>query len=140
MFSAKLYLMAENNAFGEMVLKKRLELNLSQRALALKIGKSPTYITYVESGFNPSSKGGKFQASKEAVDAIAKVLRLDIDEARQAAGYAPKNTAETTEILDGAFVSFDERKFSKKEQTQLIEAMRLIALGVKAEKEREENE
>lgn len=84
---AKLELMS--NPFGSMVSKRRIELNLSQRELAKRIHKSATYINYVEQGKNPAARSGTFRPTVDAVDSIAKVLSLDINEARLAAGYAP---------------------------------------------------
>jgi transcriptional regulator with XRE-family HTH domain len=87
MENANFYLM--ENVFGDLVRRARIAKNLSQRQLALRIGKSPSYINYVEAGKNPSAKDKALQPSIDAVDAIAKVLDIPVDEARQAAGYAP---------------------------------------------------
>jgi ribosome-binding protein aMBF1 (putative translation factor) len=62
--SAKLNFMPQ---FGELVRLARLDKNLSQRQLAQRVGKSPTYISYVESGVNPSSRSGVFQPGADAV-------------------------------------------------------------------------
>lgn len=100
---AKLDLMS--STFGDLVTRRRLELNLSQRELAQRIGKSATYINYVESGKNPSAKSGRFTPTVEVVDKIASVLTIPVDEARLAAGFAPlhqrNGKPETlTELLD----------------------------------------
>jgi transcriptional regulator with XRE-family HTH domain len=89
MENANFYLV--ENIFGDLVRRARIAKNLSQRQLALRIGKSASYINYVESGKNPSAKGKTMQPSIDAVEAIAKVLSIPLDEARQAAGYAPEN-------------------------------------------------
>ncbi len=89
-----------SNPFGDMVRDARIRLNLSQRELAQKIDRSASYINYVERGFNPSSKNNKFQASADAVDAIAKVLHIPLNEARQAAGYASKIPAKPTNAAE----------------------------------------
>jgi len=92
------------NAFGNLVARRRLDQNLSQRELARRIGKSATYINYVEQGKNPASRSGLFKPTVEAVDKIAKVLSIPQNEARQAAGYAgiaqePQTVKELVERL-----------------------------------------
>lgn len=87
MKNANFYLM--NNRFGDLIRMARLERGWSQRELARRIKKSPTYIHYVERGINPSSKRDKIQVGADAVDSMAQVLGIPIDEARNAAGYAP---------------------------------------------------
>jgi transcriptional regulator with XRE-family HTH domain len=95
--SAKLHLMSE---FGEMVRLARTSKNLSQRALAQRIGKSATYVSYVESGVNPSSRSRTFQPGVEAVRKIAKALDLPLDEALVAAGYAPSHPVGKPETVE----------------------------------------
>ena len=80
-----------NNPFGELVEKELKHQRYSQRWLAEKIGKSPTYINYVVNGRNPSAKDGAFQPGRDSVIAIAKVLNLDVDHALHLAGYASKS-------------------------------------------------
>ncbi len=122
---AKYYLMSNANAFGKLVAQKRQELNLSQRELAQRVGKSATYINYVERGYNPSAKGGEFKPGVEAVDSIAKTLKLNANEARIAAGYAPITAAsEVDEETAGIFRDIDnlppERKRIIKKQIRAI--------------------
>lgn len=89
---AKLKFMSEYR-FGEMVREALIKGNISQRQLAERIGKSPTYINYVVRGFNSSSKSGKFQPGRDAVEMIARALGIGIDDALLAAGYAPATHA-----------------------------------------------
>jgi transcriptional regulator with XRE-family HTH domain len=86
--SAKFCLM--DNPFGDKIRDARLERGWSQRELARRIGKSATYVHYIEGGNNPSS-GKKLNVSLEAVDELAKVLHLNKDDLRLAAGFAPEN-------------------------------------------------
>lgn len=75
------------------------------------------------------------QPKRETVVSLAKALNENIDKTLVLAGYAPTNTnLDSHEILDGVMVSFDEKKFTKAEKDQLIEAMKLIAAGIKAQK------
>jgi transcriptional regulator with XRE-family HTH domain len=84
MFSAKFHLMAKG--FGDLVRLARIDKGWSQRELARRIGKSATYIHYVERNFNPSAQNQTIQVGEEAVTAIAKALGINSDEARLAAG------------------------------------------------------
>lgn len=113
MFDAKLYLMETENEFGRLVAEYRQKKNLSQRELAEKIKMSATYINYVERGFNPSAKDGKFQASRNAVDKIAKAIDIPLDAARRAAGYAPKNSILPDELKDIPFNQLDKKSLDE---------------------------
>ena len=109
----------------------RLEKNLSQRELALRIGKSPTYISYVETGLNPSSRSGVFKPGVEAVDRIAKALDIPVDSARIASGYAPTEPDETHNILDGVVLMFmREADLTPEQKTKLMEVVKLVAHGL----------
>lgn len=101
MLNANFQLM--DNRFGDLVRIARIERGWSQRELARRIKKSPTYVHYIERGFSPSSKKDKMRVGEEAVDDIAKELGVDQAEARRAAGYAPKepDTATQIEIAEG---------------------------------------
>lgn len=92
------YLM--DNPFGDLIRLARIDKGWSQRELARRIAKSATYIHYVERGINPSSSKDKFQVGVDAVDTMAKVLGISIDEARLAAGYA-SSTNDSTAIKIG---------------------------------------
>jgi transcriptional regulator with XRE-family HTH domain len=81
----------DTNKFGEMVRVARLEKGWSQRELARRSKKSATYITYIESGRNPSAADNVFKPSRDAVEAISRALGLNMDEALMAAGFAPDN-------------------------------------------------
>jgi transcriptional regulator with XRE-family HTH domain len=132
---AKLDLMPKK-LFGEMVRTRRMALNLSQRDLAKRINRSATYINYVERGINPSAKDHSFKPSVEAVDAIAKVLRIDENEARLAAGYAPRNpetrptnATELVAALEKLGIdfqgNFDGVDLAPDEYQRLLESVRL---------------
>lgn len=71
--------------FGKLVTDQLVARNWSQRKLAERIGKSPTYINYVVRGANPSARDGKFQPGRDSVIKIAKALDIPIDEALLAA-------------------------------------------------------
>lgn len=120
--------------FGEWLKRCRKERGWTQEDLHQKSGVSASYISTLERTQPHSITGATLRPEPNKVEKLATSLGKDISEALLLAGYAPQNSNESHEILDGATVSFDERKFSKAEQAQLIEAMRLIAAGVKARK------
>jgi transcriptional regulator with XRE-family HTH domain len=100
MLRAKFDLMTK---FGDLVRLAREEKGWSQRQLARRIGKSPSYVHYVERQYNPSAKDQKMRVGEDAVEKLAKTLELDIDEARHAAGYSSRFSAKPEnlqELLD----------------------------------------
>lgn len=96
MKNANFYLMT--NTLGDMIRVARIAKGWSQRELARRIKKSPTYVHYVERGINPSSKSEKMRVGVEAVDMLAKALDISVDAARNAAGYAPLFTPDMIRI------------------------------------------
>ena len=88
--------------FGEWLRAARTSKGYSYRTLAKRANNVCTfgYISQIESGV--TGKNGKpFQPDLEIVDALAAALGKDIDEARLAAGYAPRSlTAGRPESLD----------------------------------------
>lgn len=68
--------MNDEMKFGDYIIKKRREKDLSARQLALAIGISPVYMCDIE-------KGRKFALSDELLDKIRRVLFLSEDEASQ---------------------------------------------------------
>ena len=87
--SAKFCLM--DNPLGNKIRLARIDKGWSQRELARRIGKSATYIHYLEAGSNPSSAGKEMQIPVAVVDTLAKVLQLNKDELRLTAGLAPES-------------------------------------------------
>lgn len=81
-------------SFGEWLRSKIKEKDISNAELARRIDVSATYIGNLLRDFSPNSKTGSIRASEKIVEAIAKELNSDIDEARNAAGYASKNADE----------------------------------------------
>jgi transcriptional regulator with XRE-family HTH domain len=88
--SARFRLMGQLK-LGDRVRLARLDKGWSQRELARRIGKSATYVHYLEGGANPSAKGKEMQIPSDVVDELARVLQLDKDELRLSAGLAPEN-------------------------------------------------
>ena len=58
----------ENNNFGDFINKKRIEKNISLRALALKIGISTTYLSDIEDGRRTGLSNEYLQKLVEALE------------------------------------------------------------------------
>ena len=78
-------------SFGTELYKWRKAKGLTQKELAVASGVNVSYISNLERDFSPTAKGGKPQASLDLVDRLAKVLDVNADKVRLAAGYAPEN-------------------------------------------------
>jgi hypothetical protein len=107
----------------------------SIRSLAAAAHSNPATISRLMNAAPQTNTDRPSQPKPDLVERLAKLFNKDVNEALILAGHAPKNSADDTyDILDGARVSFDHRKFTKAEQEQLLDAMRLIAAGIKARK------
>lgn len=124
-------------SFGKWLSAKRREAGLTQGQLARKAGISTSYVSTLERQQPHSITDAPPQPAIDVVESLAKALNENLDDARLAAGYAPKNAADNYEILEGVFVSFDERKFSKAEQKRLLSLLETVVLGFKARQDTE---
>lgn len=85
--------------FGNAIREKRKEQRLTVEAAAKKIGISKQYLSVLERAV-PSLYTGKSIVPKlETVDLIAGALNWNLDEARLAAGYAPKTITRRPETI-----------------------------------------
>jgi transcriptional regulator with XRE-family HTH domain len=122
--------------FGDLIREARLAKGWSQRELARRIKKSPTYVHYAERGLNPSAKNEQFQASVEVVDDLADALDLNRDEVRLAAGYAPIAPDDRYKLPEGVTVSFDSSShLSDEQKDKVVDLIRTLVAGVRAENE-----
>jgi len=78
-------------SFGEWLRQKIIEKRLSNAELARRTGLSPTHIGNLVRNHSPNTKDGTGRPSQNAVRSIAKALDVSLDEARLAAGFAPKH-------------------------------------------------
>lgn len=114
--------------FGAWLKTLREQSNLSQEGLGDKIGVDRQTIYRIEGGISGTKR--------ETVIALAKHLPVTEEEALIKAGFAPQDiTNDTFDILDGVKVSFQEKKFSKAEKERIVEIMRTLTMGIKAENE-----
>ncbi len=86
--------MAEN--FGQWLIAKRKDAGFTQGQLAKKAGISTSYVSTLERQQPHSITDAIPQPAIDVVESLAKALGENIDEARLAAGYAPKSEVEAT--------------------------------------------
>lgn len=127
------YNLVEMASFGTWLREKRKQARLTQDELSRKSGVSASYISTLEREQPHSVTGARLRPEPDKVRALAAALGQDPSEPLTIAGYA--GDRHDQEILDGMFVSFDERRFTKAEQEQFIETMRIVAAGVRARNE-----
>ena len=132
--------------FSEWLKTYRKAAGLSQEMLADKIselGKPLNFsitaqqISNYEREYDKDADGNPTRPKELFLELAAQVLNVPINEARTVAGYATKKqTTESHEILQGVTVSFEHSvKLTRKDREKIIDAIRLIAVGVKAEQE-----
>lgn len=108
--------------FGGWLRTKINESDISNAELARRVGVSPTYIGNLLRDYSPNSKTGSIRASEPVIEAIAKALNASLDEARLAAGYAPRNE-ETTGWYKGLEkLSPEDQKRAKRQIRAIIDS------------------
>lgn len=93
--------------FGEWLKTKRAELHLSGGDLERRSGVSRQYISNLERNAVQEKSRKPIQPSLEYVDRLAKALGADINEARNAAGYAALSNGIPPEIKSIDFDGLD---------------------------------
>lgn len=78
-----------DNRFGKWLRARRLDLGLTQAELGERIDRTGQAISAYECGTVRSTSGRKIRLDVSVVDALARALQAPINEAREAAGYAP---------------------------------------------------
>jgi transcriptional regulator with XRE-family HTH domain len=126
--------------FGEWLREKLKEARMSNAELARWVDVSPTYIGNLVRDYSPNTKSGKApRPSERLVEKIAKAVKADPDEARQAAGYAPqtplfppKTKAELVAALEKIGVEHIEfsNDISESSPEQLQELFDAVKLAV----------
>lgn len=102
--------MAES--FGQYLSRKREAFGLTQTELAGRVGVTPTYISYLERGVDPTGIGQSIRPMIEVVDAIADALETPLAEVRCAAGYDPPEGVEAACEEIAVESSFDKSDFA----------------------------
>lgn len=117
---------AMGKTFGQQVKEWRELRGLKQAEFARRIGRSRSYVHYLEHDLNPSAKGGKLKAGKETVDRISKALSIPLALVRVAAGYAaPEKDKEFDPFTERAIAILDEMPDEYKPvAVDILEALR----------------
>lgn len=85
--------------FGEWLREQRSRADLTLKQLAARCGVSFSYISALERQQPHSLTGKDIQPKLATVDRLARALGVPIDEARLAAGYAPKYPLKAPETI-----------------------------------------
>lgn len=113
MIAADMKSNGRTETFGDWLRRKRAEARLSGPDLALRSGVSKQYISNLEKNMRQPISNELVQPSREKVDALARGLGVSVAEARLAAGYAPPDRPDDTEltidmILPSGYEDLDE--------------------------------
>jgi Helix-turn-helix. len=126
---------------SELLQRRLKDLKMSKAALAQKVGVSRTYIGDLTNR-TAKTKSGFYRPNPEIVTKLAKALQVTEIEILNAIGYSqPSETeSESIEVLDGVTVQLQKKKLTKAEREELLEAMRIVAAGVRARHKKEKQE
>jgi len=85
--------------FGKWLTEKRNDARLTQVQLAERVGISANYISALERDEPNARDGSPRRPRVDKIDRLAKALNVSPDEARLAAGYAPKTLTRKPETI-----------------------------------------
>lgn len=85
--------------FGKWLITKRKDRRLTQLELAQRAGVSVSYISAMERDGPAGRDGSPRRPHIDKIDRLAKALGCPLDEARLAAGYAPKTITRKPETI-----------------------------------------
>lgn len=126
--------------FGEKLQEKLDEAGIKAAELARRSGVTKQNIGRLLNNTPHSITGALPKAEKPTVEKLAKALNWNLDDALIAAGYAPENSAadNSHEILEGVTINFQNGKgLSKKQQQKLLDTVKTLVVGIKAQEEEE---
>lgn len=134
--------------FGKWLLEKRKEQRLTQTGLGVRAGISTSYVSTLEREQPHGITNAAPQPTVEVVESIAKALNADIDEARLAAGYAPRNGSATNtfNLGENARVQLFDKNLSEEDQAEIAEQLSITyrvileRRAARQEKQKETNE
>lgn len=114
------------NFFGEWLRKQRNKRAMSAAELGRLSGVSKSYISALERSQVQLLTGRPSQPALHIVEAIAKALEVDIDEARMIAGYGPVSEQETPP--EGLFKGYERlspemKKVARRQIESIIESL-----------------
>lgn len=118
-------------SFGQKLKVWRKAKGMTQEELALAVGVHSSYISNLERDFSANAKSGKPTASEKLAEKLAKVLSVNVDEMRMAAGYAPKNQNEiqiiAKRLASGVMASGFDNLQDEELREAFLEDMQTIA-------------
>jgi transcriptional regulator with XRE-family HTH domain len=122
--------------FGKWLAAKREAVGMTQPQLAKRAGISVSYVSALERD-EPNAKDGSPRRPRiEKVDKIAKALGVLIDDAREAAGYAPldpkpKTAKEALQAIEKLIPGFDGvlwfEQMTDEDAERMLDAFKAIA-------------
>jgi transcriptional regulator with XRE-family HTH domain len=123
---------------GELIQRRMKDLQIPSKAeLARRLGISPAYAGDLANDTG-KTKDGSYKPSPELVSKLSRELKVSEIEILNSIGYVSgENASDSIELLEGVRVTFQGKKFTKAEQEELLNAMRLVAAGARARKEAE---
>lgn len=115
---------------GQWLRSKRLAMGLSQGQLAERITDSgypvtSGYISIIEREYDKNKKGLPTRVNEDLVDAFAKVLHTDVNEARTAFNYAPGSSDKMMNVEGLRFSPLDADQYSEDELKELQDTIRI---------------
>ncbi|HYE64064.1 MAG TPA: helix-turn-helix transcriptional regulator [Pyrinomonadaceae bacterium] len=78
-----------SETFGQYIARRRKAVGLTQAEVARRISVTPTYISHLERGIDPTGRSDMLLPTVEVVDAIAKAINAPVAKVRRLAGHAP---------------------------------------------------
>jgi transcriptional regulator with XRE-family HTH domain len=129
--------------FGKWLADNRERSRKTQGEVAKQAGVSVSYVSGLEREEPVTRDGRPRQPRRDKVEALAKAVGGDVNEALRIAGFATHDTATDSSynILDFVNISFlPGQEISDDEKEQFLRDIRHKVLGMKAEREREEND
>lgn len=134
-------LFVEYMTFGDWLRDQIKTKNLSNAEVARRAGVSGTYIGNLVRDFSPNTKTGKARPSEDVIEKIVRAIGGDLNEARLAAGYAPVTgndaSESAVEIEDIKIILQGGQRLSKRQQREILDTAALVARGVIARGEAE---
>lgn len=98
-FKCNLFRYTFSMSFGKWLIQKRNAARLTQVQLAKRVGISANYISALERDEPNARDGSPRRPRIDKVERLAKALGCPLDEARLAAGYAPKTITRKPETI-----------------------------------------
>lgn len=122
--------------FGAWLKAEREKADVSQGKVSKKADIHVVQISRIENGRSGAKRETIIQIVN-AINDLSEKYKINIDDALKRAGFFSESNSDSHQILEGVTVQFDHSvKLSGEEKEKILEAMRLVAAGVKARQEK----